>query len=86
MIRMPILYVRNVPSQVYRSLQARAKAQGRSLNAEALEILEEAATRSSDTPITDRLFALSRGIKLPPGFPRAEDLIREGREERERRY
>jgi len=76
------LYVRNVPAEIYRSLQARAKAHGRSLNAEALEILEEAATRSSDTPITDRLFALAREINLPPDAPSAVDLINEGRDER----
>jgi len=79
---MATLYVRNVPPEVYGALRAQAKKHGRSLNAEALDILAEAAARPSGTPITDRLAEIARGIKLPPDFPRAEDLIREGREER----
>ncbi len=79
---MATLYVRNVPEDVYHSLQRLAKEHGRSLNAEALEILELAAARPSGTPITDRLAEIAHRINLPPDAPRAEDLIREGREER----
>jgi plasmid stability protein len=83
---MATLYVRNVPERTYRRLQALAKEHHRSLNAEVLDILEVASRRPRGTAITDRLEEIARRISLPPDAPKAEDLIREGRAERERRF
>jgi plasmid stability protein len=77
---MATLYVRNVPEGVYARLRERARRNGRSVNAEALEVLAEAADQESDTPITDRIERLARQIKLGPGDPMPEDLIREVRD------
>lgn len=74
------LYVRNVPEPVMEKLRARAEAKGRSLNAETLEILEEAAAEMSATPITDRIEELAKRIHLPPDAPTPEEIIRELRD------
>jgi len=79
---MATLYVRNVPNRVYEALQRRARENGHSLNAEALAILEHAAERASRSTVADRLFEIAREIHLPPDAPSAEELIREGRDER----
>lgn len=80
---MATLYVRNVPQGVYRRLQARARQNGRSVNAEALEILAAAtARRQREIPITDRLREIAREINLPADAPKPEDLIRADRESR----
>jgi plasmid stability protein len=79
--RVATLYVRNVPQGVYRSLRARAKENGRSINAEALEILTTAADRARrERPITDRLREIAREINLPADAPKPEDLIRADRD------
>jgi plasmid stability protein len=79
---MATLYVRNVPEKVYARLRARARRNGRSVNAEALEVLAEAADQETETPITDRLEQIAKKIKLGPGDPMPEDLIREARDSR----
>jgi plasmid stability protein len=80
---MATLYVRNVPHDVYRRLQARARHNGRSVNAEALEILAAATAREQrETPITDRLAEIAREINLPADAPKPEDLIRADRDSR----
>ena len=79
---MATLYVRNVPEDVYERLRERARRNGRSVNAEALRILEDAAEVTADTPLTDRLEEIAKRIKLPPGAPMPEDLIREDRDSR----
>lgn len=77
----PTLHVRNVPTEVYESLRRRALRNGRSINAETIAILEDAALRErSATPITDRLRELAREIALPPDAPRPEEIIRELRD------
>ena len=82
---MPTLYVRNVPTKVYRRLQVRARRNGRSLNAEALDILSAAAAREPrETAIVDRLREIAREIDLPPHAPKPEELIREDRERDDR--
>lgn len=82
-VEMTTLYVRNVPPDVYRWLRARARENGRSINAEALGILTAAAARTRrETPIVDRLREIAREINLPPDAPRPEDLIRADRERR----
>lgn len=82
---MPTLYVRNVPPCVYSRLKAMAKERGRSLNGQVLEILEQEATRQRGTLVAERLEEIARRIQLPPEAPKAEELIRKGREERDRR-
>jgi plasmid stability protein len=82
---MPTLYVRNVPTNVYRRLQARARRNSRSLNAEALDILSQAAAREpSETAIVDRLREIAREIDLPLDAPKPEELIRQDRERDDR--
>jgi antitoxin FitA len=82
-VGMATLYVRNVPTDVYRRLRVRARDNGRSINAEALDILTAAAARTRrETPIVDRLREIAREINLPPDAPRPEDLIRADRERR----
>ena len=72
------LYVRNVPEHVIQSLRAKARAKGRSLNAEALDILEEAATDYQG--IVDRIEEIAKRINVPPDFPNPEEIIRELRD------
>jgi plasmid stability protein len=85
MTPMPTLYVRNVPAKVYRSLQSRARRKGRSLNAEALDILSAAAAREPhETAIVDRLREIAREIDLPPDAPNPEELIRQDRDRDDR--
>ena len=80
---MATLYVRNVPQDLYRRLRARARHNGRSINAESLEILAAATARGQrETPITDRLREIAREINLPADAPKPEDLIRADRDSR----
>jgi antitoxin FitA len=78
MTRMPTLYIRNVPPEVYEALKARAKREGRSVNAEALKILEDVAEREprSGPELVERLRELAKDIKRAPGDPTAEEVIR----------
>ena len=81
----PTLYVRNVPRDVYRRLQDRARRNSRSLNAEALDILSAAAApEPSETAIVDRLREIAREIDLRPDAPKPEELIRQDRERDDR--
>jgi plasmid stability protein len=77
------LYVRDVPEKLYKRLRARARRNGRSLNAEVLELIDEAVLRElTSDEITDRLAELAAEIDLPPDAPRPEDIIREERNRR----
>src|SRR5205823_7165705 len=78
MARMPTLYIRNVPPEVYEALKARAKREGRSVNAEALKILEDVAEQEpqSGLALLDRLWEISKEIKRAPGDPTAAEVIR----------
>ena len=85
MREMPTLYVRNVPNDVYRRLQDRARRNSHSLNAEAFDILSVATAREpSETAIVDRLREIAREIDLPPDAPKPEELIRQDRERDDR--
>ena len=82
MSRMPTLYIRNVPPEVYEALRARAKRGGRSVNAEALKVLEDMAEREQRSgSLTDRLRAIAKEIKHPPDGPRADEVVRQARED-----
>ena len=77
------LYVRDVPEKLDKRLRARARRNGRSLNAEVLELIDEAVLRElSSDEITERLAELAAEIDLPPDAPRPEDVIREERDRR----
>jgi plasmid stability protein len=75
------LYVRDVPERLYKRLRARARRNGRSLNAEVLELLEEVAVRDGNAAtITERLRRLAAEMPLPADAPKPEDIIRELRD------
>jgi plasmid stability protein len=79
----PTLHLRNVPTMVYESLRERAKRNGRSMNAEAVALLEEAIERRQQkTTITEQLRRLAHEINLPPDAPTPEEIIREDRDRR----
>jgi plasmid stability protein len=81
MAAVPTLHLRNVPAEVYERLRRRAKQNGRSMNAEAVALLEEAVEREERTgSITDELRRLAQEINLPPDAPRPEDIIRQDRD------
>jgi plasmid stability protein len=78
---MPTLHLRNVPTKIYERLRRRAKQNGRSMNAEAVALLEDAVEREDRTgSITAELRRLANTINLPPDAPRAEEIIRQDRE------
>jgi plasmid stability protein len=82
MTQMPTLYIRNVPPEVYEALKARAKREGRSVNAEALKILEDVAERElRPTSVTDRLWEIADRIDWDRDAPPAQEVIRQMREE-----
>ena len=86
MIRVPTLHLRNVPGPLYERLRKVAKWNGRSMNAEAVALLEEAVERNERAvTVTEELRRLAAEINLPPDAPTPEELIREGRDERTRR-
>jgi plasmid stability protein len=77
------LYVREVPERLYKRLRARARRNGRSLNAELLEVLEDVVERAEDAEaITRRLAEIAAGIKWPEDAPTPERMIREDRDSR----
>jgi antitoxin FitA len=72
--------IRNVEDSVILSLKERAAEHGRSLEAELRQVLTDAARKSRTTLIQE----LAEIRALTPKGPRvlAEDLVREGRDER----
>jgi plasmid stability protein len=80
------LHVRDVPVDLYEDLRARADRAGLSINAMVIRILEETAEREAQkSELVRRLEAIASRIKLPADAPKPEDLIREGRDERDAR-
>lgn len=80
---MPALHIRNVPDDVVEALRERARSNGRSLNAELVELLEEGARRHRERGVlTRRLAEIAARVNLPPDAPRPEDLIRQDRDSR----
>jgi plasmid stability protein len=75
------LYVRDVPERLYKRLKTRARKNGRSLNAEVLEILDGVVERDDQGGlITDKLRELAMEINLPADAPTPEQIIREHRD------
>jgi plasmid stability protein len=77
------LHVTNVPDELYEQLRARAQRNGRSLNAEVLEIIDEVVLRGlRSAEIAARLAELAAQIGLPEDAPKPEDILREERSRR----
>lgn len=82
---MPALHIRNVPPKVIATLKRRAKENGRSLNAEVVELLKEYDERHTRTEeLLRELDELHAEWLLPDDAPKPEDVIREARDERTR--
>jgi antitoxin FitA len=75
-------HLRNIPDDLYARLRERARADGRSVNAEILSILDRALARPSADELEARLRDLHRRIRLSPDAPTPEQLIREDRDSR----
>lgn len=83
MTSVPALHIRNVPSDVVEALKERADAQGRSLNAELVELLADSARRHRERgDLTRRLAEIAARVNLPPDAPKPEELIRHDRDTR----
>lgn len=80
---MPTLQVRDLPEDVYRRLQRKAKAEHRSIAQETVVLLRQ-ALEQTESPSTERLAALKRleesRIKDIPELPSSEAIIREDRD------
>jgi plasmid stability protein len=85
---MPTLNIRNVPDRVVRTLKRRARENGRSLNAEVVEALKDYDERHNDRAALRRQLEAFRREEVPPrpaNAPTAEEMIRAGRRDRDRR-
>lgn len=83
MATMATLFVRDVPEALYKHLRARAKRNGRSLNAEVIDILRGIPDYEEDAAeITRQLAALAAEINWPEDAPPPEQFIREDRDSR----
>jgi plasmid stability protein len=79
----PTLHIRNVPQKVVAALKRRAKANGRSLNAEVVQVLKVSSERDAHaTELLRELEALRQEWLLPDDAPKPEDVIRKARDER----
>jgi plasmid stability protein len=78
---LPTLHIRNVPQSVYDVLKRRAERNGRSLNMEVIEALEEFVQRERRSrSVLRRLEASRAQFVLPDDAPTPEDVIRELRD------
>lgn len=83
---MPTLNIRNVPEEIVATLKLRAKEHGRSLNAEVVVALKDYDERQKEAAdLRSRLEELRREWRIPTDMPTPEEIIRAGREERDRR-
>lgn len=77
-----MIQVRNVPDRLHRELKRRARLRGQSLT----DYIEEILEREVAVPPREEVFErIRRSEPVDLGVP-AADLIREEREERERRW
>ena len=78
---MSTLHVRNVPDELYEQIQQRARAQGRSISAEVISLLQYAMLRSERTQ-AETLADIRRRRSYRPadvGAPESVVLLREDR-------
>lgn len=82
---MSVLHVRDVPDRLYRKVQKMAKAQGRSLSAEVIALLEDAVRQGESRLRHARLMADIRrdAWTPPPDAPDSVEVLRQLREERD---
>jgi plasmid stability protein len=77
------LFVRDVPERLYKRLRSRARRNGRSVNAEVVEILRELVEGEEDAElVTRRLAEIAAEINWPPDAPTPEEIIRKDRDSR----
>ena len=84
---MATLYVRDVPDELYDALRERAGAEGRSISAEAVRLLDLALEReqsdrrraAAHAAALDRMRRMRESATLPPGYPDSTELLREDR-------
>ena len=77
---MATLHVRNVPDDVYEALRARAKSEGRSINAAAIRILREALSPVDTEAFLEDLRRFRASTTLPQGRFAPEEIIRRDRD------
>jgi plasmid stability protein len=86
MTEVPTLHIRNVPGGVYQALRERATRGHRSLNAEVIDLLEKSLAMELETErLRAQLEEFRREWLAPDDAPTPEEMIRAGREERDRR-
>jgi plasmid stability protein len=79
---MSTLHVRNIPENLYQRIQRRAQAQGRSITAEVVSLLER-AIEDADTEQEQVLAGIRRRRFFNPsevGAPDSTTLLREDRQ------
>ena len=77
---MPAVHIRDVHEAVLDTFRELARDNNRSLNAELVATLEERATRHRRRgEATRRLAEIAARVRIPPGFPTPEELIRADR-------
>jgi plasmid stability protein len=69
-----------LPDDLYERLRKRAAADGRSINAEIITILERDLARPQPGEFMRRLGELRAEWTIPPGAPMPEELIRADRD------
>ncbi|MGH3071753.1 MAG: FitA-like ribbon-helix-helix domain-containing protein [Gaiellaceae bacterium] len=80
---MPAVHIRDVPDDVLATLRELARENKRSFNAELVATLEERARQHSlRGEATRRLAEIAARVRIPPGFPTPEELIRADRDSR----
>ena len=83
MTTMPAVHIRDVDAAVLGTLRELASENNRSLNAELVATLEERADRHRQKgQVTRKLAEIASRVRLPPGAPMPEDLIRADRDSR----
>ena len=75
-------HLRDIPDETYARLRARAEANGRSINAELLRLLEAELGAPPSESFNDRLNRLLAEWTAGPDAPDAVELIREDRDSR----
>lgn len=81
---MPTLYVREIPDKVYAQSRRIAQAQGRSLSAYVVTVLEQAIEDEQVRRRRSKALANIRRRRrpLPPGAPDSVEIIRRMRDSR----
>lgn len=69
-----------LPDDLYARLRKKAGAEGRSINAEIVSILERELARPDPTEFMRKLDELRSRWTIPPGAPMPEDIIRADRD------